>query len=211
MSRNSKGAGTASLARLGCRGALTKLTSKSKAAGPISIVPSTKKERPSMFCFAPSETSPRPRRSSDGLSGAKDGYRRCGSPKLLEAEHRTKPQLDRSVILLNQIVEVFGLENSVCTIDTSAHRVDDDLPVEMAAFEKIINVQHAWPGSSRANLPPNMRHTNASHQNPGEFRQIEERLIKDVRFVRTRMWHRSNCSSQAGPRRGSRSVDENAI
>jgi len=32
----------------------------------------------------------------------------CGSPKLLEAEHRTKPQLDRSVILLNQIVEVFG-------------------------------------------------------------------------------------------------------
>ena len=36
------------------------------------------------------------------------GDRRCGSPKLLEAEHRTKPQLDRSVILLNQIVEVFG-------------------------------------------------------------------------------------------------------
>jgi hypothetical protein len=36
----------------------------------------------------------------------------------------------------------------------------------MAAFEKIINVQHAWPGSSRANLPPNMRHTHASHQNP---------------------------------------------
>jgi hypothetical protein len=27
----------------------------------------------------------------------------------------------------------------------------------MAAFEKIINVQHAWPGLSRANLPPNMR------------------------------------------------------
>src|SRR5271167_5147428 len=42
MSRNSKGAGTASLARLGCRGALTKPTSKSKAAGPISTVPSTK-------------------------------------------------------------------------------------------------------------------------------------------------------------------------
>ena len=31
--------------------------------------------------------------------------------------------------------------------------------------EKIINVQHAWSGSSRANLPPNMRHTHASHQN----------------------------------------------
>ena len=43
MSRNSKGAGTASLARLGCRGALTKPTSKSKAAGSISTVPSTKR------------------------------------------------------------------------------------------------------------------------------------------------------------------------
>src|SRR5580693_2062375 len=47
-----------------------------------------------------------------------------------------------------------------------AHAEHDDLPVEMAAFEKIINVQHAWPGSSRTNLPPNMRHTHASHQNP---------------------------------------------
>ena len=46
-----------------------------------------------------------------------------------------------------------------------AHAEHDDLPVEMAAFEKIVNVQHAWPGSSRANLPPNMRHTHASHQN----------------------------------------------
>ena len=34
-------------------------------------------------------------------------------------------------------------------------------PVEMAAFEKIVNVQHAWPGSSRANLPPNMHFTPA--------------------------------------------------
>ena len=42
MSRNSKGVGTASLARLGCRGALTKPTSKSKAAGSISTVPSHK-------------------------------------------------------------------------------------------------------------------------------------------------------------------------
>ena len=47
-----------------------------------------------------------------------------------------------------------------------AHAEHDDLPVEMAAFEKIINVQHARPGSSRANLSPNMRHTHASHQNP---------------------------------------------
>src|ERR1700681_1771332 len=52
MSRNSKGAGTASLARLGCRGALTKPTSKSKAAGSISTVPSTKRERPSISCCA---------------------------------------------------------------------------------------------------------------------------------------------------------------
>jgi hypothetical protein len=41
----------------------------------------------------------------------------------------------------------------------------------MAAFEKIINVQHAWPGSSRANLPPNMRHTHPSHQN--RFHRID--------------------------------------
>ena len=46
-----------------------------------------------------------------------------------------------------------------------AHAEHDDLPVEMATFEKIINVQHAWLGSSRANLSPNMRHTHASHQN----------------------------------------------
>ena len=68
MSRNSKGAGTASLARLGCRGALTKPTSKSKAAGSISTVPSTKRERPSISCCAPSGTSQPPRHSSGELS-----------------------------------------------------------------------------------------------------------------------------------------------
>jgi hypothetical protein len=36
------------------------------------------------------------------------GNRRRRVAKALEAEHRTKPKLDRSVILLNQIVEVFG-------------------------------------------------------------------------------------------------------
>jgi hypothetical protein len=36
------------------------------------------------------------------------GYRRYGSTKMFEAEHRTKPQLDRTVILFNQIVDVFG-------------------------------------------------------------------------------------------------------
>src|SRR5258708_30458081 len=45
---------------------------------------------------------------SDPVHEFDAGDRRCGSPKLLEAEHRTNPQLDRSVILLNQIVEVFG-------------------------------------------------------------------------------------------------------
>ena len=61
MRLNSKSAGTALLARWASPGASTKPTSKSRVAGPISIVPSTKRERPSMFCFAPSETSPRPR------------------------------------------------------------------------------------------------------------------------------------------------------
>jgi len=37
---------------------------------------------------------------------AGDGRR--GSSKMLEAEHRTKPQLDRSMVLFNQIVDVFG-------------------------------------------------------------------------------------------------------
>ena len=36
---------------VGQSGASTKPTSKSRVAGPISIVPSTKRERPSMFCF----------------------------------------------------------------------------------------------------------------------------------------------------------------
>jgi hypothetical protein len=36
------------------------------------------------------------------------GNRRCSSPKMFQAEHRAEPQFDRSVILLNQIVEVFG-------------------------------------------------------------------------------------------------------
>jgi hypothetical protein len=34
--------------------------------------------------------------------------RRCDSTEMLEAEHRTKPQLGRSVIPFNQIVDVFG-------------------------------------------------------------------------------------------------------
>jgi hypothetical protein len=45
---------------------------------------------------------------SDPVHEFDAGNRRGSSSKVLEAEHRTKPQLDRSVILLNQIVEVFG-------------------------------------------------------------------------------------------------------
>jgi hypothetical protein len=35
------------------------------------------------------------------------GDRRCGLAKLLEAEHRTEPKLDGSMILFDQIVEIF--------------------------------------------------------------------------------------------------------
>ena len=51
--------------------ASTKPTSRSKEAGPISTAPSTKRERPSISCCAPNETSPPPRRSSGALSEAR--------------------------------------------------------------------------------------------------------------------------------------------
>ena len=41
---------------------------------------------------------------SDPMHEFDAGNRRRGSSKMLEAEHRTEPQLDRSVILLDQIV-----------------------------------------------------------------------------------------------------------
>jgi hypothetical protein len=44
---------------------------KSEVAGPISIVRSTKKERPSISCFAPSGMSPPPRPSFARLSGSR--------------------------------------------------------------------------------------------------------------------------------------------
>jgi hypothetical protein len=44
---------------------------------------------------------------SDPMHEFDAGDRRCGSTEMLEAEHRTKPQLDRSVILFDQIVKVF--------------------------------------------------------------------------------------------------------
>src|ERR1700683_310864 len=49
----------------------TRPTSKSKDAGPISTVPSTKREEPSTSCCAPSGTSPRPKPSSGLLSGVR--------------------------------------------------------------------------------------------------------------------------------------------
>ena len=45
---------------------------------------------------------------SDPVHEFDAGDRRRGSSKMLEAEHRTKPQLDRSMVLFNQIVDVFG-------------------------------------------------------------------------------------------------------
>ena len=35
------------------------------------------------------------------------GDRHCSSPKMLEAEHRTEPKLYRSVILFDQIIQIF--------------------------------------------------------------------------------------------------------
>src|SRR5580698_3472947 len=35
------------------------------------------------------------------------GDRRCGLAEMLEAEHRTEPKLDRSMILFDQIVQIF--------------------------------------------------------------------------------------------------------
>src|ERR1700733_13206755 len=71
MSRNSRDAGIASSARWLSPGAAMKPTSKSKDDGPISTARSTKRERPSIFCCAPSGRAPPPRRSSDGRSGAR--------------------------------------------------------------------------------------------------------------------------------------------
>src|ERR1700730_17811812 len=45
---------------------------------------------------------------SDPVHEFDAGDRRRGSSKPLEAEHRTKPQLDRAMVLFNQIVDVFG-------------------------------------------------------------------------------------------------------
>ena len=41
---------------------------------------------------------------SDPVHEFDAGDGRCGSSEMFEAEHRTKPQLDRSMVLFNQIV-----------------------------------------------------------------------------------------------------------
>jgi hypothetical protein len=56
----------------------------------------------------------------------------------------------------------------------------------MAAFEKIINVQHAWPGSSRANLPPNMRHIHSSHQNRRLHVLLRDRQLESAMGAKRR-------------------------
>ena len=45
---------------------------------------------------------------SDPVHEFDAGDRRCGFSEMLEAEHRTEPKLNRSVILFNQIVEIVG-------------------------------------------------------------------------------------------------------
>jgi len=50
------------------------------------------------------------------------GDPRCRSAKALEAGHRSKPKLDRSVMLLSQIVEVFGRLNLTLTFWKNVRR-----------------------------------------------------------------------------------------
>src|SRR3984885_6506432 len=110
MRPNSRNAGTASLGQLAGPGAATRPTSKSEDAGPISTVTSTKREKPSTSCCAPSGTSPRPRPSSGLLSGVSgrlpfkitlDGYQashRAAKEALDEHPREINARLDRQNI-----------------------------------------------------------------------------------------------------------------
>jgi transposase-like protein len=76
-------------ARLAGRSCVSmKPTSKSEVAGPISIVRSTKKGRPSISCFAPSGMSPPPRRSFARLSGSRAGLPHKITLDGYQASHR---------------------------------------------------------------------------------------------------------------------------
>jgi hypothetical protein len=44
---------------------------------------------------------------SDPVHEFDAGDRRCGLAEMLEVEHRTEPKLDGSVILFDQIVQIF--------------------------------------------------------------------------------------------------------
>src|SRR5580692_10078585 len=81
-------AGTASLAQLGGPGASMRPTSKSEAAGRIFTALSTKRETPSISCFAPSGTSPPPRRSSAGRSNARGNCHTRSRSTGYQASHR---------------------------------------------------------------------------------------------------------------------------
>src|SRR5580692_7905534 len=78
----------ASLAQLGGPGASMRSTSKSEAAGRIFTALSTKRETPSISCFAPSGTSPPPRRSSDGRSNARANCHTRSRSTGYQASHR---------------------------------------------------------------------------------------------------------------------------
>ena len=114
MRPNSRNAGTASLGQLDGPGASTRPTSKSKDAGPISTVPSTKREEPSTSCCAPSGTSPRPKPSSGLLSGVRadcpytlDGYQvshRAAKEALDEHPEGNQCKI-RSSKYLNNLIE----------------------------------------------------------------------------------------------------------
>src|SRR6185437_14285039 len=110
MRPNSRNAGTASLGQLDGPGASTRPTSKSKDAGPISTVPSTKREEPSTSCCAPSETSPRPKPSSSLLSGVRADYRlksRRRLSGLTSRSQRGPGRTSRWKSMQDQIVKIF--------------------------------------------------------------------------------------------------------
>src|SRR5271170_3935459 len=71
MSLSSKSDGTALPAKSGGPGGWTKLTSRSKVAGPISIAASTARERRLISCCGRSEMLPRRKPSSGGRSRPK--------------------------------------------------------------------------------------------------------------------------------------------
>src|SRR3984957_6547970 len=107
---NSRNAGTASLGQLDGPGASTRPTSKSKDAGPISTVPSTKREESSTSCCAPSGTSPRPKPSSGLLSGVRADCRLKSRSTVIRphiAQPKSPGRTSRGKSMQDQIVKIF--------------------------------------------------------------------------------------------------------